>query len=202
MPSVFLSHSSEDNDIVREIYYKLEEKNISCWFDEAEMKPGDIIYEKINQGLSKVDFIIVFLSRNSISSSWVKSEINAAFSMGRQRDESNIVPVFLPNIDMNDIPPLLKGIVGIKVKNDNYDNVIKEIMSSVLRYYEDFHKYSIDIKYPKFPANCRLEWSSEGIVEWMKNCFTGIVGSISPNDKEYKLVLQNINYKSYNICQD
>ena len=59
---VFLCHSSEDKDkYVIPFTKKLKNKGVTFWIDEAEIKWGDNIIEKINEGIEKSNFVIVFL---------------------------------------------------------------------------------------------------------------------------------------------
>ncbi len=50
-PTVFFSHSWEDNDRVRPLAAMLE-RGTDVWFDQWEIKAGDSIVQKMNQGLS------------------------------------------------------------------------------------------------------------------------------------------------------
>lgn len=38
---VFLSHSSKDKTIVRDLAARLRKDGLKLWFDEWELKPGD-----------------------------------------------------------------------------------------------------------------------------------------------------------------
>ena len=48
---VFLSHSGADKDVVREIANRLKSDGVRVWFDEWEIRPGDSIRAKIEDGL-------------------------------------------------------------------------------------------------------------------------------------------------------
>ncbi|HEX8377842.1 MAG TPA: toll/interleukin-1 receptor domain-containing protein, partial [Pedobacter sp.] len=48
---VFLSHSSKDKLIIRELADRLKADNIRVWYDDWIIKPGDSIPIKINEGL-------------------------------------------------------------------------------------------------------------------------------------------------------
>jgi hypothetical protein len=48
---VFLSHSSEDKAVVRVIAERLRADGVRVWFDEWEIRPGDSIAAKIEEGL-------------------------------------------------------------------------------------------------------------------------------------------------------
>jgi hypothetical protein len=48
---VFLSHSTKDKKIVRDIAERLKKDGVKVWFDEWVLKPGDSIPSKIEEGL-------------------------------------------------------------------------------------------------------------------------------------------------------
>ena len=48
---VFLSHSSRDKAVVRNIAERLRADGLRVWFDEWELKPGDNIPAKTEEGL-------------------------------------------------------------------------------------------------------------------------------------------------------
>ena len=64
---VFISHASEDKDsVVRPLAIALKNKGINVWYDEFELKIGDSLRRKIDQGLSKSKFGIVAISGQQI----------------------------------------------------------------------------------------------------------------------------------------
>lgn len=64
---VFISHASEEKeDVVRPLANALKEKGMSVWYDEFELKIGDSLRRKIDQGLSKSRFGIVVISKSFI----------------------------------------------------------------------------------------------------------------------------------------
>ena len=81
MPSVFLSHSSQDKPFVRELAAHLlqqDPQTITVWLDEREISPGENIVDKIAEGLES-NFVLLILSPDSINSNWVKEEWTDAF---------------------------------------------------------------------------------------------------------------------------
>ena len=71
-PSVFLSHSSRDRFFARKLAEKFQALGISVWIDQAELKIGDSLIEKISSAIDKTDFVAAILSPNSIRSGWVQ----------------------------------------------------------------------------------------------------------------------------------
>jgi len=78
---VFLCHSSKDKPIVVPLALDLEEKGLSTWLDAFDILPGESIVSKIGDGLSKCNYILLFLSNSSIESNWVKKNGRLCFGM-------------------------------------------------------------------------------------------------------------------------
>jgi TIR domain len=71
----FLSHSTVDKDVVRQIANKLKDQKIKVWFDEWEINKTDIDrQEKLDVGLSGSGKFLLFWSKNYSSSQWAKLE--------------------------------------------------------------------------------------------------------------------------------
>ena len=89
---VFLSHSSRDKDIVREIANRLKTNGLKVWFDEWVLKPGDNIPAKIENGLEHSRVLVLCMSTNAFGSDWVQLEAGTF----RFRDPSNKERRFIP----------------------------------------------------------------------------------------------------------
>lgn len=79
MPSVFLSHTRIDKPFVEKLARDLQRLGVNVWFDKWEIKVGDSITWKIEQGLRENDYLAIVLSPEALQSEWVKSEISAAW---------------------------------------------------------------------------------------------------------------------------
>lgn len=99
---VFLSHSSKDKTIVRDIAERLKNDGIKVWFDEWEIKPGDCIPAKIEEGLERSRVLVLCMSANAFGSDWAQLE-SGTF---RFRDPLNKERRFLP-LRLDDAP--IKG---------------------------------------------------------------------------------------------
>ncbi|WP_448983009.1 DUF1883 domain-containing protein [Olsenella uli] len=74
---VFISHASEDKDAVaRPLANALREAGLNVWYDEFEMKIGDSLRRKIDQGLAHSRFGIVVISRDFIKKGWTNYELD------------------------------------------------------------------------------------------------------------------------------
>jgi non-canonical purine NTP pyrophosphatase (RdgB/HAM1 family) len=91
----FLSHASEDkNEVARPLYEALSELGYSVWFDEAEIKVGDRLRRKIDEGLSIARFGIVILSPQFFAKKWPENELDALFARESATRKDAILPVW------------------------------------------------------------------------------------------------------------
>lgn len=99
---VFLSHSSKDKDVVREVAIRLQTDGLKVWFDEWALKPGDSIPAKIEDGLENSRILILCMSVNAFGSDWATLETGTF----RFRDPLNKDRRFIP-LRLDDTP--IKG---------------------------------------------------------------------------------------------
>lgn len=71
---VFLSHSAKDKDTVREVAERLRADGLRVWFDEWEIKPGDSIPAKVEEGLEHSRVLVLCMSANAFGSDWAQLE--------------------------------------------------------------------------------------------------------------------------------
>jgi hypothetical protein len=88
---VFLSHSSKDKPIARRIAHALEERGLSVWLDEQEIRVGHSIPEKIADGIDAADVLCILISEESRGSKWVDREANA-FLMQMLASDKIVLP--------------------------------------------------------------------------------------------------------------
>ncbi len=94
MPSIFLSHTSLDKPFVEKLARDLKRIGINVWFDKWEIKIGDSITWKIEEGIRENEFLGIVLSPEALSSEWVKSEIGAAWVKQINTKKIIVLPIF------------------------------------------------------------------------------------------------------------
>lgn len=62
---VFLSRSSKDKAVVRELAARLKRDGVRVWLDEEQIKPGDSILAKIEEGLEHSRVLVLCMSANA-----------------------------------------------------------------------------------------------------------------------------------------
>ncbi|HEX7331150.1 MAG TPA: toll/interleukin-1 receptor domain-containing protein [Pyrinomonadaceae bacterium] len=77
---VYLCHSSKDKAIVRPLAEQLRNDGLRVWFDEWEIKRGDNIPAKIEEGLEHSRLLVLCMSANAFGSDWAELESQTGFA--------------------------------------------------------------------------------------------------------------------------
>ncbi len=126
MSSIFLSHNSKDKPFVRRLADDLRKEGFYVWVDEAEIKLGDSLIEKIREGLDKMEYVGVVLSKNSINSEWVKKEIDIAMNQEIEGKRVKVLPIMLEQVEP---PYFLKGkLYADFTSEESYESGLKMIV--------------------------------------------------------------------------
>lgn len=122
MKRVFFSHASEDKAIVEQVYLRITTKypEIKGWIDKYEIVGGDDLIEKIASGIDESDKFLIFISKNSINKSWVRTELKKALMKEISGINPNfIVPIKLGHIDT--FPSFLESKLYIDLETKTED---------------------------------------------------------------------------------
>lgn len=126
--SVFLSHNHKDKNFVRRLAIDIESHGIRVWLDEAEMKIGDSLVQKIREGIDNVDYFAVILSSNSVKAPWVVNELDVAMNY-QIAGKIKILPIILEEVDL---PSFLVGKLYSNFSNiDSYDDELQRLIASM-----------------------------------------------------------------------
>jgi len=106
MSSIFLCHNSKDHSFINWLQKELGKKGIFSWVDEGEIKVGDSLIWKIEEGIKNTIYFGAILSKNSVKSNWVKKELEMAITKEIGEGKIFILPIV---IDDCEIPLFLKG---------------------------------------------------------------------------------------------
>lgn len=93
--SIFLSHSHADRSFVRRLFSDLESCGVKAWLDEAEIRPGESLIAKIEEGIEEMDYLGVVLSRNSVESEWVLREVRMALTQEIRGKTIKVIPLLI-----------------------------------------------------------------------------------------------------------
>jgi len=100
---VFLCHSSEDKEPVRDLYGRLSFDGMMPWFDEESLLPGQDWSQEIRKAVNASDIVIVCLSRNAVrKKGYIQKEITHALDVAEEQPEGTIflIPLKLEECDV------------------------------------------------------------------------------------------------------
>lgn len=127
---VFVSHSSHDKErFVEPFALRLRERGIDAWLDKWEMLPGDSLVDKIfEEGLKDAAAFVIVLSQASVSSEWVRKELNTATVQSIEKG-TKLIPIVLDDCE---IPACLRDKVYEKIRDlSAYDAEFIRIAASI-----------------------------------------------------------------------
>jgi hypothetical protein len=130
---IFISHASEDkDDFVRPFATLLKEKGVKVWYDEFELKIGDKLRRKIDEGLSKTRYGVVVLSNFFFAKEWPQKELDGLFAI-----EDNGQDVILPiwhKISKNEVlkySPIIADIFALNTSSFSIEEIAEKIVAKV-----------------------------------------------------------------------
>ncbi|MHC4178913.1 MAG: toll/interleukin-1 receptor domain-containing protein, partial [Planctomycetota bacterium] len=114
---VFLCHSSKDKKDVIRIAEALESDTIAVWYDDWKIEFGDAISAKIDEGISRSDYVAVVLTPSSVQSRWVEREWSAAYHKEQRWGDVKVLPLLLRDCEL---PSLLADRRYVDLRHDRF----------------------------------------------------------------------------------
>jgi hypothetical protein len=128
-PKAFLSHNKEDKPFARQLAQDLEEQGVDVWFDEWEIRAGDSVIGKVQEGLSKCVVFLMVLTARFQSSSWCTEELRDALTRAIQTGHPRVIALLREDVE---VPPLVRDRRWIDVRDDAfYPNAVEELLNSI-----------------------------------------------------------------------
>lgn len=128
-PTIFISHASEDKQgVAKPLAQELTRRGFTIWLDEFELKVGDSLRRKIDDGIRRCDFGIVILSEHFFSKEWPQTELDALFTKEVVAGKKILLPVW-HSLELHDIArhsPFLAARLGIST-----DKGIKSVADAI-----------------------------------------------------------------------
>lgn len=99
---VFLSHNSEDKPKVRRLAERLKQAGLRVWLDEWNIKHGDMVTLKMDEGLEQSRVLLLCISPNALASGWVALERSTAIHRDPANEGRRFIPLLLADCDLPD----------------------------------------------------------------------------------------------------
>jgi hypothetical protein len=154
----FLSHSSADKLLSTTIYRKLRDEAVAVWFDQLELRPGDSLLKKIDEGISTSDFLLALVTDNSKHSAWVDKEIAIALTQEINGKGPRVIPLLLKGCE---IPTILADKYHVEV--DEHADGVREVIPAIFR-----DSYIFDISLAAEDLSCDERKLREELYEYTR----------------------------------
>lgn len=99
-PKVYISYSHDDRGFVENLAEDLIRRRILVWWDEWEIGVGDSLIAKIESGISSSSYLAIVLSPNSVSSQWVREELNAGLIRQLRERRVFVLPILIEDCEI------------------------------------------------------------------------------------------------------
>ena len=133
---LFVTYASEDRDYVNKLGGAFEGRGLNVWYDQTEIKVGDVVIDKINDGLSNSSYGVLVLSEHFFKKEWPQYEKKTL--MYQYIEDKKLLFPMWHKIDKEGIKkhdPHLAGIFSLKS-----DLPLRTIVSKVMGQMKDIGK--------------------------------------------------------------
>ena len=100
----FISSSSQDRAWVRDLANALKAQGITVWYDETQIKPGEMVLERLREGLDESRNLIFVLNKDAAKSNWVAFELGAA--LGTRKP---VIPIVPEGLRPGELPGMIRS---------------------------------------------------------------------------------------------
>ena len=98
--AIFISHTTADDAIVKEIRKALEGQGLTVWVDSRELTGGDDLGDEVFEQIEAAGHFMVVLSPAVINSKWVDKEIKHALKVQKRRSDGyKVIPILLDGVE-------------------------------------------------------------------------------------------------------
>jgi hypothetical protein len=104
-----------DKHRVREFTSKLRDEQVRVWLDADEIRAGDNVLEKIQDGLNRSKYIVIAFTESlakllrASKAPWVRAEYGAMLYDEITHSSTRVIVVLLDEIQPDGVPTLLKS---------------------------------------------------------------------------------------------
>lgn len=92
---LFISHATEDKEtVVRPLAHGLDDRGVDVWYDEFELRIGDSLRRKIDQGIARSRFGLVVLSTAFFSKNWPQYELAGLVARDMSDGRQRLLPIW------------------------------------------------------------------------------------------------------------
>jgi len=134
VPTVFLSYSSADSDVVQRVADGLAAAGVQVRRFDRMMQSDMGWMQVLERELSTADCVAFFISPNSATSQRFNHEVRIALARQVRREGgARILPIILADVEDADVPPLLRQFTWIDLRDEDVDKAAGELGHRIVR---------------------------------------------------------------------
>lgn len=144
---VFLSHASEDMDWCEQLAERLRNDGVRVWFDKWQLKPGDHLLKRLNDGLKQSRKMVAVWSRSYFRDDkvWTLAEGYSQQHPDVLAQERPLIPLLIENCD---ILPTFKNLIYIDFRNnDDFDLRLRQLIEALDLHRREFAKEEVEAEF-------------------------------------------------------
>lgn len=169
MSKIFISYSHKDKQQVQNIVKKIKDAGHDIWIDESRLSISDAISSAIQKNIQNSDYVIVFLSSNSVDSKWVRQEIYEALYQELKNRELKLIPCLIDDCEFPKAFTKSKKFYRLyqsflENEQEATKNILSILNASTREVFEDEYYAILNIPVPGLEIY--LAWETYG---WGKN---------------------------------
>lgn len=150
--SCFISYSHNDEGFAHKLWASMRKERIRVWYAPEEMQGGKKLFDQIDRAIQLHDKLLIVLSRASIASDWVQTEIRRARQQEKKNGERKLFPIRVCDMKLLQDWECFDADTG------------RDIAQEIREYFiPDFSEWTKDIKFDQeFQKLCR-DLRNEGV---------------------------------------
>lgn len=126
-PKAFLSYGWEDRELAKAIAEALQSNGVETWCAEWEIRAGDSLRQKIDEGLKNCTVFLVLLTPESFTKPWVNQEMDAGL-VRKIEEQARFIPI-RKNLPTHQLPPLMRGMLSPELQN--FESDIRQLIADI-----------------------------------------------------------------------
>ena len=101
--SCFISYSTKNEAFARKLHSRLREEGLKVWYSPEDIQAGKKLHEQIGEAIQQRDKLLLVLSKHSMNSEWVKTEIRKARKAEIKEGKRKLFPIRLESFCLSRI---------------------------------------------------------------------------------------------------
>jgi MTH538 TIR-like domain (DUF1863). len=123
-PKIFISYSHSEHEWAREFAASLVRNGLNVWFDEFNIKAGQLLSDALEKGLRESDAVVLLIDSTNINRPNLFFEIGAALGMNKK-----IIPIVPEGFEAHKLPLSLQRIKFLVQKSP--EETAKELVTAI-----------------------------------------------------------------------